>query len=33
MTPNEWFLEAQKPGIHIIAPPAAAALHALKEVA
>jgi hypothetical protein len=32
-TPIEWFLEAQKPGVHIIAPPPAAALHALKEVA
>jgi hypothetical protein len=32
-TPMEWFWEAQKPGIHIIAPPPAAALHALKEVA
>jgi hypothetical protein len=32
-TPKDWFLEAQKPGTHIIAPPAAAALDALKEVA
>jgi hypothetical protein len=32
-TPIQWFLEAHKPGFHIIAPPPAAALHALKEVA
>jgi hypothetical protein len=32
-TPIEWFLEAQKPGENIIAPPDVAALHALKEIA
>jgi hypothetical protein len=31
--PIDWFLKAQQPGVHIIAPPAAAAVHALKEVA
>jgi hypothetical protein len=32
-TPREWFWDAHKPGVHLIAPPAAAALTALKEVA
>ena len=32
-TPVDWFCKAQKPGIHIIAPPPAAAVYALKEVA
>ncbi|KAL3801862.1 hypothetical protein ACHAWO_003868 [Cyclotella atomus] len=31
--PIDWFFKAQKPGIHVIAPPAAAALVALNEVA
>lgn len=31
--PIDWFLKSHKAGIHVIAPPAAAALIALKEVA
>ena len=31
--PIDWFLKIHKPGIHVIAPPPAAALHALTEVA
>eukprot|EP00956_Cyclotella_meneghiniana_P045803 scaffold385510_cov63-Cyclotella_meneghiniana.AAC.1 len=32
-TPLEWFNEAHKPGVHIIAPPPAAAIYALEEIA
>jgi hypothetical protein len=32
-SPIDWFYKAQKPGIHVIAPPAAAVLAALNEVA
>jgi len=32
-TPIQWFNEAHKPGVHIIAPPPAAAVYALEEVA
>jgi hypothetical protein len=33
VSPIEWFLEMQRPGVHIVAPPPAAGLITLKEVA
>ena len=33
LTPVEWFYEAHRPGFHLWAPPPAAALIALKQIA